>query len=234
MPQINTHTYLVQLRCTRLEEMYVTFFFSSFSRIHGFISSDISLALIMLCAVLLATACAAAPSDLECGYKKLAYAQALKMQPWADHKAVYEAMSLQECGVKFTLHYTQTLPSTAADVLVNGGDSFYVCGAAGDDMRGDGSEASPFRTVHRAVAASRAARTLSSSSKPKNIILKKGNHYLGLNGTITLGPADSGLSITSAADADGDAWLSGGVQLSGLKWKKSDAAPNAWSASLKG
>lgn len=168
-----------------------------------------------------------APSALECGYKKLAYAQAQKMQPWANLEAVFESLSMQECGETFAppAPAPSSSSSSSAPVLADGTVAYYVCGAHGHDAAGDGSIERPFKSLHRAVLTLRKIK-----GKGKTIVLKPGNHYLGGgNGTIELGAEDSGLTITSA----GDAWLSGGMHIGGLEWTKSSDGPSgAWTTSL--
>jgi len=112
----------------------------------------------------------------------------------------------------------------------------------GDDAAGDGTIDAPYATVHRALAHVRAcippARThgdgTSSRGIRKTVILRGGMHYVGHNGTIELGPADSGTTITNY---QGEVpWLSGGVPLIDLKWREHRASPgsNIWVTSLKG
>ena len=52
----------------------------------------------------------------------------------------------------------------------------------------------------------------------KSIILHDGIHFL--NETLTLTAKDSGFSIAAASGAD--AWLSGGVPLMNLKWRREE------------
>ena len=91
--------------------------------------------------------------------------------------------------------------------------------ATGGNDAGAGSESAPFSTIHRALAATRAAtRADDGLAAPKAIVLQAGVHYL--NATIQLGAADSGLTITAAPGAEGQVTVSGGVLLTPT-WTKS-------------
>lgn len=77
-----------------------------------------------------------------------------------------------------------------------------VAPTTGDDS-GSGSASAPFRTVARALAAAR------SGSGVREILMREGTHLI--TDPITLGPADSGLTI--AAFGNESARVSGGVSL---------------------
>ena len=167
------------------------------------------------------------PDALECGYRKLAYAQALKLQPWRGaQRATWDALELGTmCGETPPPDNERVaLPPAEAVAPLR---SVYVDAERGSDAA-SGEVDSPFRGVHRALAALRA-----SGGKKDAIVLKDGIHYL--NQTLTLGPEDSGTTITAAPGAD--AWLSGGAPLPQLQWKKVQDHPsggNVWGASLAG
>ena len=167
------------------------------------------------------------PDALECGYRKLAYAQALKLQPWRGaQRATWDALELGTmCGETPPPDNERVaLPPASAVAPLR---SVYVDAERGSDAA-SGEVDTPFRGVHRALAALRA-----SGGKKDAIVLKDGIHYL--NQTLTLGPEDSGTTITAAPGAD--AWLSGGAPLPQLQWKKVRDHPsggNVWGASLAG
>ena len=68
-----------------------------------------------------------------------------------------------------------------------------------------------------ALALWRSRRLAHPAPAPAPIVLQPGVHVL--NETMEVGLKDSFLEVR-CADAEGNAWLSGGRQLSGLAWKK--------------
>ena len=100
--------------------------------------------------------------------------------------------------------------------------------AHGSDASGDGSLGAPFQSVGRAIAAVRAV------GGGGGVVNLRGGGTFFLPATLTLTPADSGLSIqTYPADAE-LAWMSGSVPLTNLAWAPvnvSDGA-NVWRADL--
>jgi hypothetical protein len=124
-------------------------------------------------------------------------------------------------------------PSVLRTVLPSAG-AFYADPVGGSDT-GAGTEADPFRTVGRALAATRAA------GGAGQIVLRDGSFQL--SAPVTLGVADSGLVI-SAFPGEVPV-LSGGYELPLLTWTlvgpapllPNSSAPNnatIWSASLSG
>ena len=107
---------------------------------------------------------------------------------------------------------------------------YHVAANGGDDRAGSGSVSSPFASIHRALAATRAATATATTTgagtgAPKAIVLEAGVHYL--NATIQLGVADSGLTITAAPGAEGQVTVSGG-QLLKPTWTKSSRGNPAY------
>ena len=114
------------------------------------------------------------------------------------------------------------LPAAAAG-------AFFVDAERGNDSN-SGSEAAPFATVARALAATRAG-----GARPPGaaacVVLREGTHGLG-GATQVLTAADSGLVVTGAA-GEGEAWVSGGVQLPALAWKAfNTTGANVWVADV--
>jgi len=139
-----------------------------------------------------------------CAVRQLAYERALAIQPHnAPLLSLFDALQLHTlCGMP---RPAEPMPKAApsrgpAEVL----ESLRVDPALGDDRRGR-----PFRSISAAVRAAR-------QRKIKSIVLSDGIHFL--NETLILTPADSGFSITAASGAT-NAWISGGVPLTGLSWK---------------
>ena len=157
----------------------------------------------------------------DCKGRMLAYEYGLKLLPSRKPQLEsFDALELHTtCGVT-----RPTLSSGAAGIVPElrtpSGATFHVDYALGSDG-GPGDATSPFQTIHRALAACRAA-----SASAKNILLKPGTHFL--NATLELGPGDSGTTIAAApGSAQGAVTVSGGVLLSPT-WKKSSReSPNA-------
>jgi hypothetical protein len=190
-----------------------------------------------------------APAPLECPMRELALRRARTMQPWRANlvRDVFDSLELGTlCG--------QTPPDPAppppppsfelADLgLGPQQQAVHVDARRGiDDDGSGGSEARPFRTVHRALEAWRRRRLAQGggggmaapSSAAPPIVLHAGVHFL--NATMELGPEDSGLAILNAPGEE--AWLSGGVSLGELAWEEAREevfrGKNVWVASLKG
>ena len=116
----------------------------------------------------------------------------------------------------------------------SGVNSFWVDYDRGSDQTGTGKESTPFKTVQKALEATREKPQI-----PGTIILKTGVHFL--RDTIALGAADSGLTITRDPHAPANSvWISGGIPLV-TNWTKvadtalgSRVASNVWMADLSG
>ena len=149
-----------------------------------------------------------------CAVRKLAYERAMERQPHnAPHSRLFDALELRTlCG--------EVPPAGGPrqrDAVTDDGEDFLRV----DPLGGDDAHGRPFRTVAAALAA---ARRIGGPLKP--IVLADGIHFI--NETLQLTPADSGFSIRAASGAK--AWLSGGVPLSGLAWRKE---PNGvWAATV--
>ena len=129
-------------------------------------------------------------------------------------KTPRQALELSKtCGVTRPAAAAQQQPSFVPTLPATG-SKFHVDPLAGDDDLHDGSAASPYRSVLKALAASRGPHAVA----PKSIVLNAGVHYL--NETITLGASDSGLTISAAPGAAGKVTVSGGVVLNPT-WTKS-------------
>jgi hypothetical protein len=176
-----------------------------------------------------------APPPLECGMRKLAFQHAQEMQPARSPIPVFEALQLGSlCG---------EAPPPAADLLAPPGGYYPMPAAAihvvaappaGRRLQADGSERAPFFSVESALTMWR--KLCARSAAPPPIVLHAGVHFL--NTTMDLTAADSGLTIQSAPDATGKAWLSGGkpIGTSTLTWKPAEGfgAQGVYVASLAG
>lgn len=156
--------------------------------------------------------------ETDCKGRMLAYEYGLKLLPSRKPQLEsFDALELHTtCGVTRPTMVAPAAPPVLS--LPDGGATFHVDAAGGNDFgAGRGDAARPFRTIHRALAASRAV------AAPKKIVLAKGVHFL--NATIELGAADSGLTITAAPGLSAaDVTVSGGALLEPT-WKKSSRAP---------
>jgi hypothetical protein len=141
-----------------------------------------------------------APTD-ECAFRTLTYEYALAQQPErAPLLDVFDALELAtRCDATRPAPVEHRWPSfsTPSDRPV------WIVSVKGSDD-GDGSLTQPFRTVGRALVASRAA-----AEKNGTILLRAGVHYLSQ--TIELDGGDSGLTIQNYEGEE--AWLSGGAPL---------------------
>jgi len=104
------------------------------------------------------------------------------------------------------------LPAAAAG-------AWYVDAQRGSDSAA-GTQAAPFKTVARALAASRAG-----GGGGGTIVLRGGTHFVAA--TLTLTGGDSGLTIQSFPGEE--AWLSRGTPLAGVAWAQVPApGPTGW------
>eukprot|EP01060_Flectonema_neradi_P033223 TRINITY_DN550_c0_g1_i1.p1 TRINITY_DN550_c0_g1~~TRINITY_DN550_c0_g1_i1.p1 ORF type:complete len:848 (+),score=215.29 TRINITY_DN550_c0_g1_i1:43-2586(+) len=134
----------------------------------------------------------------ECHFRLLSYQTSLKRLPaLAPNVDVFDALDLMTmCQVTRPTPKTVPWPSFSTPSA-----AFYVDYEKGSDSN-DGSQSRPFKTVGKAVTASR-------SSSTKTILLRKGIHFLP--DTINLSQEDSGLTIQNYNGEE--AWMSGGVEL---------------------
>ena len=121
-------------------------------------------------------------------------------------------------------------PGAPTAPLPRGGVQFFADAVEGDDSAA-GSEQTPFKTVHRAVQAVRAA---SPGRQGGTVTLRAGVFHL--MAPLLLTEADSGLTIeTHEADGSSLAWLSGAAPLgAGVNWKavNTTGGANVWAADL--
>ena len=142
-----------------------------------------------------------------CAVRELAYQRALAAQPHnAPLTELFDALQLQTlCGkAPPPAPAPEAVRAPTTSAAPSAGE-LHVDPQSGDDRTGEPA----FRTVGAAVTAAR-------RSGIKSLVLHSGIHFL--NETLTLTAADSGFSITAASGED--AWLSGGVPLTGLTWTK--------------
>eukprot|EP01043_Picozoa_sp_COSAG02_P055955 COSAG02_NODE_6565_length_3492_cov_1.855585_1_plen_388_part_10 len=154
--------------------------------------------------------------NLECGYRKLAFEDAQRMQPWltaAQKLDIFDALDLGTLCGEAPPHAASPSSSLTGETIIDEARSVIV------DPRRVGGVGAAMRELR--------------AGKKDTIVLKEGVHFL--NETLTLGPADSGTTITAAPGAE--AWLSGGRPLGKLKWSVAQhpsGKRGVWAASLKG
>ena len=157
----------------------------------------------------------------DCKGRLLAYEYGLKLLPERKPQLEsFDALQLADnCGVT----RPAAVAASAAALPQPDGLAWHVHPEHGDDGA-SGEEHAPFRSIARALAATRA----SSSATPKSVVLQAGVHYL--NATIELGAADSGLTITAAPGAEGKVTVSGGLPLkpTWTKSTKGNQSANIW------
>jgi hypothetical protein len=149
-----------------------------------------------------------------------------------DLSSVHDALQLgSRCGVEFTPAEEEASPPSASDSLddqCSPGQCLFVDATSGSDSNA-GSLAAPLRTIASAVVKS---RSTASQYSNRSIFLRAGTHWL--SESLVLGPRDSGLTLSGYKEED--ATVSGGVPLTGLKWRSHDSSNgrNIWVADLSG
>jgi hypothetical protein len=160
---------------------------------------------------------------LDCGVRDLAYGFATRLQPWrpaASLAAVHDALRLAvECNKSLVLpapaHRATPAVDTATELRAPAA-TYYADAVLGDDAN-SGSQAAPFATVARGVAAARGGPT------PATLLLRDTGPFW-LPEPLALGPADSGLTV--AAYSGEAPVLSGGKPLTALQWVKTGMGSN--------
>ena len=169
------------------------------------------------------------PKDFDCAIRRFTLEMARKRAlgpPGYDLSTVHDALQLgSKCGVAFSEpSLAPPTPRAAQGRGARGGPADVCRGACTyvDPARGDDEAAgtldAPLRTVAAGVAAARRA------AAPASVVLRGGTHWL--TATLTLTPADSGLTIRGYAGER--AVINGGVPLSNLSWAPHTAQPGVW------
>eukprot|EP01043_Picozoa_sp_COSAG02_P002412 COSAG02_NODE_55_length_43887_cov_30.660364_33_plen_712_part_00 len=164
-------------------------------------------------------------NSTDCHGRMLAYEYALTIIPARSPQLeTFDALNLETtCGVTRPTHLGKAPHAAVPDHGCSPELTFHVHPTSGSD-EADGTEAAPFLTIHRALAAT---RTTPARTAPAAIVLQAGVHYL--NATIDVAATDAGLTITAAKGSEGKAIVSGGVKLA-PKWTKSTrpVANSSW------
>ena len=163
-------------------------------------------------------------NSTDCHGRMLAYEYALTIVPArAPQLETFDGLNLETtCGVTRPTHLGKAPHAAVPDHRASAELTFHVHPTLGDDAANSGTEARPFLTIHRALAAT---RTVPQRTAPAAVVLEAGVHYL--NATIDVLETDAGLTITAASGAEGKAIVSGGVLLKPTWTKSTRATANA-------
>eukprot|EP00040_Diaphanoeca_grandis_P016432 m.84756 g.84756 ORF g.84756 m.84756 type:complete len:1009 (-) comp25800_c0_seq1:252-3278(-) len=165
----------------------------------------------------------------DCQVRLLALEYGKRIMDGADVSGLFESLgldSLPNCSASATVSkqgppLRSTLPRLST---TDGAIEFYVDGAKGSDSNA-GSLMSPFKTLGAAQTHVRAT----SKTTPITVFVRGGVYYL--TETLSFGMTDGGSTSQSAVTwtnyQDEHVVLSGGVDLSGLKWTQSASNPAA-------
>ena len=136
-------------------------------------------------------------NSTDCHGRMLAYEYALTIIPARNPQLeTFDALNLETtCGVTRPTHLGKPPHAAVPDHGCSPELTFHVHPTSGSDDA-DGTEAAPFLTIHRALAAT---RTMPARTAPAAIVLQAGIHYL--NATIDVAASDAGLTITAAKGA---------------------------------
>ena len=175
--------------------------------------------------------CALTP-NVTCPFKEAAYRYALQLQPWRSPQLeVFDALQLGAggCNLHRPVEDSVNPGLKTVGTRVPAAGAIYADAVHGSDASGTGSATAPFRSVARALRASR-ARGL-KPGQPRTIVMRAGTYHQGEEGKpLQLGPEDSGLALV--AHVGEEVILTGGVGLN-CTWHKplllgsANARPNS-------
>ena len=161
--------------------------------------------------------------DMDCAVRTLAAEMSVKLLPWAPPALVTDALQLAiDCPNSTALASQRALPMRSTRMPRAGVPTFFADAVNGDDNAA-GTQAAPFRSINRALTASRAAGGTSRS-----IVLRAGTFFLPA--ALELGVLDSGLTI-SAFPGETPV-ISAGTPLARLSW--SPVPPSAPTSNMTG
>ena len=103
-------------------------------------------------------------NSTDCHGRMLAYEYALTIIPArAPQLETFDGLNLETtCGVTRPTHLGKAPPASVPDHRAAAALTFHVHPTDGDDVANDGTEAAPFLTVYRALAATRVEKTSAS------------------------------------------------------------------------
>ena len=167
------------------------------------------------------------PASFDCAYRQLALDYAASLQPFrgpdswaAAADALNGAVEAQNCSVRGDPDLPPAPRFQYRPLPPPGTPAVFFVAPWGSDTAA-GTQASPFQTLPRGLSAVRTA----APAAPGTLVLRGGTYFL--SAPLLLGPADSRLTIQSFPGEE--AWLSGGMQLAGLRWEPYNTTPGgAW------
>lgn len=167
------------------------------------------------------------PPEFMCAWRKLAANYAKLNRPDAEAK-VHDALQLSHYCPGVERPREEALPKVfpppiSGHLREPRAGATYVDAERGSDVTGTGTQANPFATVGKGVAA--------AAAKPGGtVILRNGTYYL--HETVQIPPTAHGLTIEGMAGEA--AWVSGGTKLDPIVWKPHNLTHgmNIWSADL--
>ena len=163
------------------------------------------------------------PPSFDCAARALAYSYGRQLAPHRGQFAsLYDALQLANCdAVEPPTELDTWQPPTLSDIGLTeaGAIQIHVDATTGDDANGGRSELNPLRTIHAALAISRAVVDDFSSSQAtsRRHIVLRGKHHL--TAPIAVTAHDSGLHFRNAGAGAEPAVLTGAKPLPNLQWK---------------
>ena len=137
------------------------------------------------------------PAQYWCPVAKLAWEYAGHVQPWrAPHVEVFDALGLSTiCGEARPAAVTSPTRASRRHSAAIADGAVVVDGAKGSDQTGTGTEASPFKTIAKGVAAA----CDPSHAGAMTVVIRQGEYHLG-GSVLSLGPYASGLTLAAAPE----------------------------------
>ncbi len=133
-----------------------------------------------------------APKALDCAMRKISIEFAEQLFPGRGVGDVADAMQFSNLCPNSSMPRQRAAPRTSdkASQPDPSKRQFFADANRGDDISGDGSQAKPFKSIHRALTAAR-----DFPKTPRTIILRNGTYFVG--STILLTDVDSFVEIVS-------------------------------------
>jgi hypothetical protein len=173
------------------------------------------------------------PASFDCAYRQLALDYGASLQPfrpsasWAQMAdALAGAPEAQNCSLSLPAAPANASRFSYLPLPAAGTPNVYYIAAAGGADSNPGTQAAPFATVERGLAAARAG-----APAPGTLVLRGGTYFLAA--PLVLTAADAHLTVQGFPGEE--AWLSGGRPLAGLQWRPYNTTPApAWNGPFVG
>lgn len=187
-----------------------------------------------MCVLQLLHAASGDQQTFDCALRRLAVEFALRIQPDITAAQLQDLADALNGSPEFGQYACNVTPPAVEAAPVQPplqliSPAWFVDAVSGSDNQ-EGTQAAPFRSIARALAASR-----SSGAAVRAIYLRSGTFFLASpeqgGATLVLGPRDSGLTL--AAFPGETVWVSGAVPLPSLSWSRvAGRAGNVWQARI--